>query len=262
MVGMGTPDPTKSAGRHELGRATWTEVDRATAGVLLVPVGSCEQHGPHLPMDTDTTVATAVAHAVATARDDVWVAPPVAYGSSGEHQTFPGTLSIGTAALTTMLVELARSALPPAPSPPASGSSAGPDLAARWDRVVFVNGHGGNREAVVAAVDVLVGEGRAVSAWSPRIPGGDAHAGRTETSLLLAIDPDVVGDGRPVGVTTPIERLLPQLREGGVAAVSEHGVLGDATGASAEEGMAILADLVSDLTSLLSPGPGPRAGAS
>lgn len=258
MVGMGTPDPTKSAGRHELGRATWTEVDRTTARVLLVPVGSCEQHGPHLPMDTDTTLATAVAQAVAATRDDVWVAPPVAYGSSGEHQAFPGTLSIGTAALTTVLVELARSALPP----PGSGSSPDPDLAARWDHVVFVNGHGGNLEAVGAAVDLLVGEGRAVSAWSPQVPGGDAHAGRTETSLLLAIDPDVVGDGRPVGVTTPLERLLPRLRDGGVAAVSEDGVLGDATGASAEEGMAILADLVTDLASRLSPGPAPRPGAS
>ncbi len=79
--------------------------------VLLVPVGSTEQHGPHLPLDVDTLIATAVCRGAAERLGrGVLVAPPVAYGASGEHEGFPGTLSIGTEALTVVLVELARSA--------------------------------------------------------------------------------------------------------------------------------------------------------
>lgn len=203
--------------------------------VLLVPLGSCEQHGPHLPLDTDTRIAVAVAHAAAQGRDDVLVAPAVAYGSSGEHQSFAGTLSIGTEALRAVLVELGRSAFP------------GPAGEAPYRSLVFVNGHGGNHAAVAEALEVLAGERRPVRAWWPRVPQGDAHAGRTETSLLLALDPSVVGDERPVGATASIAELLPQLRAGGVAGVSPLGVLGDATGASAREGEAVLAGLVADL---------------
>ena len=216
------------------GRATWTEVAAGRPSVLLVPVGSCEQHGPHLPLDTDTRIACEVARQVAATRPAVVVAPAVAYGASGEHQSFAGTLSIGTEALTTVLVELGRSAFPTdGPRP--------------FTAVVFVNGHGGNLFAVQRAVEVLSGEGRPVVSWAPAVPGGDAHAGRTETSLLLAIAPDVVHDARPVGATEPLALLIGELRSGGVRAVSDNGVLGDATGASADEGEMALAALVDDL---------------
>lgn len=232
------PDPTAPVPAEtapiELGSATWPIIAERADAVLLVPLGSCEQHGPHLPLDTDTRIATAVAAAVATRRDDVVVAPPVAYGASGEHQDFAGTLSIGAEALTTLLVELGRSAFP----------SAEP----RHASMAFVNGHGGNSWAVDRAVEVLAGEGRPVSAWSPRIPAGDAHAGRTETSLLLAIAPDAVRPARPVGNTAPLEDLIESMRSGGVAAVSRNGVLGDPTGASAAEGRELLRRLVDDLS--------------
>lgn len=97
--------------------------------MLIVPVGSTEQHGPHLPLDTDTRIAAAVSHALVEHLDDAspgdWVvAPPVHYGASGEHEGFPGTVSIGTAALRSLLLEYGRSAL-------------------SWaSRLVFVNGHG------------------------------------------------------------------------------------------------------------------------
>ncbi len=89
---------------------TWTEV--AAAGghcLLVVPVGSFEQHGPHLPLDTDTRIAVAIAEAVADL-PYVVVAAPLAYGASGEHAGFAGTLSIGTEVLAEVLVELVRSA--------------------------------------------------------------------------------------------------------------------------------------------------------
>ena len=212
-----------------LGESTWPEVDERGPSVVAVPLGSVEQHGPHLPLDTDTRIATALVDALAAARPDVAGAPPVAYGASGEHAGFPGTLSIGTEALTAVLVELGRSA----------DAFAG---------VVFVNGHGGNLEAVRRASALLVDEGRRVLAWAPSVPDGDAHAGRTETSLLLALDPGCVRlDRAEPGATAPLAELIGDLRSGGVAAVAPNGVLGDPTGASADEGAALLAAITADL---------------
>lgn len=201
--------------------------------MLCVPLGSCEQHGPHLPLSTDTVIAAAVAERAAARCEAVVVAPTLAITASGEHAGFPGTLSIGTEALTTVLVELVRSA-------------------DHFVHVVLVNGHGGNHEAVTRAVERSRHDGRRVSAWWPRVPGADAHAGRTETSLMLALAPHLVRlDRAEPGVTTPIGDLLDGLRAGGVAAVSPNGVLGDPTGASAAEGEALLEVLVADLADLL-----------
>jgi mycofactocin precursor peptide peptidase len=208
-----------------LGERTWTEVERAT---VLVPVGSLEQHGPHLPLDTDARIAAAVARRAAD--PSMLLAPPLAYGASGEHQGFAGTLSIGHAALRAVLVEVGRSA----------GAWAA--------RLVFVNGHGGNLPTVAEAAVQLRAEGRDV-AWSGCVvPGGDAHAGRTETSLLLALDPSLVRlDAAEAGNTAPLPELMPVLTRGGVLAASPNGVLGDPRGASAAEGEALLATLVENL---------------
>jgi creatinine amidohydrolase len=211
-----------------LGAAAWPDLERTGPLVLIVPLGATEQHGPHLPLETDTLIAVAVAEAVGAARDDVAVAPALPYGSSGEHAGFPGTLSLGQEALELALVELVRSA-------------------DRFDAVVLASWHGGNAEPLARAVARLRAEGRRVVAWDPRPGAADLHAGRTETSLVLALAPERVGPARPVGVVEPLEVLLPQLRARGVRAVSPNGVLGDATGAGPEEGRAIFARLVDDL---------------
>lgn len=208
----------------------WPEVAaRAPATVLAVPVGSTEQHGRHLPLGTDSVVAVALAERLAAARPDILVAPGLPYGSAGEHAAFPGTLSIGAAALELVLVELVRSA----------DAFAG---------VVLVSGHGGNAAPLAAAVGALRSEGRAVLGWSPRVRGGDAHAGRIETSLLLALSPAAVRlDLAEPGDVRPLASVMRELRRGGVAAVSPNGVLGDPAGASAQEGQRLLADLATDL---------------
>jgi creatinine amidohydrolase len=181
-----------------LSSRTWTELAADRSPLVCVPVGSCEQHGPHLPLDTDTVIAEALATALAERRPDVVVGPTLAVTASGEHAAFPGTLSIGTAVLTDVLVELARSA----------DWSAG---------LVLVNGHGGNRHAVDAAVGTIVDEGRAVLAWWPAVPDGDAHAGVTETSLMLALAPAAVeapfdqgGDASARSPERPETALLPR----------------------------------------------------
>jgi mycofactocin precursor peptide peptidase len=223
-----------------LGDATWPEVDKiarrddpgvAPAPIVLVPVGSTEQHGPHLPTATDTIIAEELAGRAVHRTDGLMIGPTIAVSASGEHQGFAGTLSIGVEVMVAMIVELVRSA--------------------EWAAgVVLVNGHGGNHDAITRAVETLTAERRAVLAWSPSWPqrrdGGpaDLHAGRIETSMMLAIDPGLVRLERAVaGPDTSID----ELRERGVRSVSPTGVLGDPDGASGGEGERFIAAFVDDL---------------
>jgi len=193
--------------------------------LLAVPVGATEQHGPHLPLTTDTDIAVALVERLPGAV----AAPPLCFGSSGEHAGFYGTLSIGQAATQRVLIELGRSACE------------------SYEHVLFVSTHGGNAAPVARAVEYLRFEGRDARAWSPRF-GGDAHAGRTETSLMLALDPARVRlDLAEPGCTADLVTLMPRLRREGVRAVSPNGVLGDPAGASAEEGRELLERAAAEL---------------
>ena len=212
-----------------------------------MPTGSCEQHGPHLPLDTDTLIAEALADALAARRSDALVSPSIAIGASGEHRSFPGTLSIGTAALCDVAVELARSALAERPASLRAGSvpSAEPET---FTAVLFVNGHGGNIEALARAVELLRSECRAAAAWHARVRGGDPHAGRTETSLLLHLHPERVRmDLAEPGSEARFSEIAEVLRTRGLAAVTPNGVLGDPTGATAAEGATVFTALADDL---------------
>jgi mycofactocin precursor peptide peptidase len=214
--------------------ATWTEVDRFARRAVLVPLGSLEQHGPHLPLDTDTRIAVAVARGAAAARGGVALAPPIAFGASGEHDAFPGTLSIGTRALAEVLFELGR------------------DASRHWDALLLVNGHGGNRDAVSDAVARLRGEGRRCAAFPASPASGDAHAGRSETAILLHLDPDVVHlELAQAGERRPLSALMDRLRREGVRPVSPNGVLGDPRGATAAEGGRLLVELIAGCTAAL-----------
>ncbi len=217
-----------------LGHSTWTEHWKPTRRPLLVvPVGACEQHGPHLPLDTDIRIAKALAERLADKFDEgeLLVTPPLTITASGEHASFPGTLSIGAEVMEQVIIELVRSA----------DWSAG---------VVLVNGHGGNRLPVERAVRVLQAEQRPVFAWWPTIPGGDAHAGDSETSIMLALVPDLVHmDRAEAGNTEPLADLLDEMLAGGVRAVSTNGVLGDPRHASASRGRNLLTRLSIDLVS-------------
>jgi creatinine amidohydrolase len=216
-----------------LADATWPEA-AGDSRLLVVPIGSVEQHGPHLPLGTDTRIAVALAAALAARRTDIVVGPAIPYGASGEHEGFAGTISVGCDALASFALELVRSA------------------SATYGRVLFLNAHGGNAQTLERLAVRAQHEGRDVRVWTPRIPDGDLHAGRVETSLLLALHPSAVRVNRiSAGPTAPLAEIWPQLRTGGVVVVSPNGVLGDPTQASAQEGRALHAQLVEDLDSFV-----------
>ena len=198
--------------------------------ILVVPIGSCEQHGPHLPIGTDSIVAEALCDAIATDNVRVVIGPTLTVTSSGEHAGFPGTLSVGSPVTSSMVVELVRSA----------------DWASS---VVLVNGHGGNVAAVQDAVETLRAEARNVTEWWPRVADGDAHAGNVETSIMLHLAEHLVNmELAEVGNTRPLGEIAGALRSNGLRAVSPNGVLGDPRTATARAGSALMDQLVQQLT--------------
>jgi mycofactocin system creatininase family protein len=240
-IGAVGAEGTVGAG-FTLSTARWPEVEAGPRRLLVVPVGSLEQHGAHLPLDTDTRIATAVAVRACTGRPGVALAPPIAIGASGEHADFPGTLSIGSVALSTLLVELGRHA------------------SLHWPAMLLVNGHGGNAAAIRDALKLLADEGRQCRVWHAGLRPAvlatqepllvpDAHAGRVETSMMLALAPDDVRlDAASAGQTRPLREIMTELSARGVRHVSPNGVLGDPMGASAAEGERLLGLLVDDLS--------------
>ena len=222
------------------------EIAEADGSVLLVPVGSIEQHGSHLPVATDTILVDAMVHgATERAGEDVpvLVTPPVWTGFSPHHLSFGGTLSLDFEDLRAVLEDVARTAI---------GNG--------FDAVCFVNGHGGNA-ALVDAVVSTVGIGTdaeilgttyfslatdEVSAVRDSERGGMAHGGEYETSLMLHLRPDLVADADQRDGTLWDEHYEwggGDLLDGGPLSVyrpfdsySESGAIGAPELASAEKG--------------------------
>lgn len=217
--------------------------------VLVIPLGSTEQHGPHLPLDTDTQITLALVDTLSQRKpDDVSVGPTIPLGSSGEHLGFAGTLSLTHQTLGGLIRDIVHSA---------SG----------WRAVYFVSAHGGNALVVLPVVHELRQHGFRVDAWFPtqatfqnaahrwEVDGDarglydpDLHAGRTETSIMLALNPEAVRlDLARVGQTERSTRVVELLQTQGVHAVSTNGVLGDPSGASYEEGCLLLGAMADEL---------------
>ena len=209
-----------------------------TPPIVLLALGSWEQHGAHLPFDTDTVIIEAVVDAAIRSVDpentQFSVVPTIGVTASDEHNGFAGTLSIGTQALSDAVVSIARSA--------------------SWARgICIVNGHGGNADALKLVHSALDYENIRHSIWSlPYYEGADMHAGHTETSLMLHLAPDTVRmDLAEVGAIGDSEILIERMRTGGMQAVSPNGIVGDPTNATAAHGATVLKFYTDHLTRLL-----------
>lgn len=204
---------------------TWPE-STETARIVVVPLGSWEQHGPHLPLDTDTVIIDAVvsgALELVASSDRFMASPTLAITASDEHAGFPGGLSMGTEATSDALVSIGRSS--------------------SWsDGLCFVNGHGGNAPALSSAASALTHEGIRHSVWSlPPYSGADLHAGLTETSLMLHIAPESVRLNQiKSGFDGEGAEVIERIRRTGVKSVTPNGILGDPTGATAAHGAEVL----------------------
>ena len=201
--------------------------------IVVLPLGSYEQHGPHLPLDTDTRIIEATV-SVAMSRMDgrhFLVAPAIPITASDEHASFPGTLSIGTQSMASAIASLLRSAW--------------------WTRgVCIVNGHGGNVDALNEAVRATRDAMPRCTVWSPPVlQRGDLHAGHVETSLMLHIDSSSVrmASAEPGTEVDDPTTMIAAMRTGGVAAVAANGVIGDPRHATAEHGSAYLDAYASSL---------------
>ena len=208
------------------------------SGIVLLPLGAWEQHGLHLPLHTDTVIIEEVVNeAMAlcpTIAQRFVVAPTLSITASDEHAGFSGTLSSGTEALVSTVVAICRSA--------------------SWATgVCIVNGHGGNADALKLITSALQHENISHHVWSlPPYKGGDMHAGHTETSVLLHIAPHLVDMTRAEqGATGAASELIASMRNGGVAAVSPNGIIGDATTATAEHGAAVMVLYAQSLADVL-----------
>ena len=195
--------------------------------IVLLPLGAWEQHGPHLPFDTDTIIIdSVVARALQDSKvhtNSFVIAPTIAISASDEHAGFSGTLSTGTEALVQSVVAICRSA--------------------SWAHgVCIVNGHGGNADALERISSALTYEKIQYSIWSlPSYDGADMHAGHTETSVMLHVAPDTVHTDRiERGTIGDASDLVAQMRTSGVAGVAANGVLGDPTTATKEHGIAVM----------------------
>jgi creatinine amidohydrolase len=225
---------------------TFPEVSRRLqeTSILCLPLGAIEQHGLHLPLDTDVVVAEELTHRIVARWGDeldLWQLPTVSVSLSREHDWAPGTLSLSIQTFVALMRDLARDIVRALPA----------------RNLAIVNGHGGNR----GVLDNLIHELRGDFALNACVlhpfdlsgveaEHGDVHGGKSETSVMLVLDPQRVRrDLIPSGGT-------PQATEGIAALVFDRGasfpwrtddprlavdgVIGDARGATPELGQAII----------------------
>ena len=233
---------------------TWPEVGEALAtgwDTVVVAAGSIEQHGPHLPLVTDTLIGEGLIAATVARLDRAFQGPTIAIGCSEHHMAFPGTITLSKENFKAVVKDYAQS------------------LARHGFRLVcFIPSHGGNFGPLLEAVGELggrVGESRVVAfgdlngflevMYESQRPfdvtpaRAGAHAGNAETALVLDLKPELVlADRAEEGFVGDFDRAAQELvfREG-LQALTANGILGDARGAEAEQGRACLDALADHL---------------
>jgi creatinine amidohydrolase len=216
--------------------ATSTDEASRKATIAVLPVGSFEQHGDHLPLITDTIVASLIAQGVADTYN-LRLLPPITISCSHEHEAFAGTVSISAATLMTVIDDI-RTSL-------ARGGV---------ERLVLINGHGGNHVLANVAQQANVSGPRVLlypekddwvaardQAGLESTFGGDMHGGEIETSILLHAHPDLVRDSFRTADHQAADR--PDLLVTGLRGYTDTGIIGSPSLATAAKGRAVLDSL-------------------
>ncbi len=248
-----------SAGSRSLGDLTFPEVSRCLqeTSILCLPIGAIEQHGAHLPLNTDVIVAEELTRRIIARWGDeldLWRLPTVSIGLSREHDWAPGTLSLTIQNFVALLRDLARDIVRALPA----------------RNLVIVNGHGGNRGVLDVLIRELSGDfalnacvihpfdlsKAATPAGSP-----DVHGGKSETSVMLVLAPHLVRREMiaPVGTPPDDEAIAALIFDRGVSfpwrtddpRLTASGVIGDAHAATPELGQAIIDSVVEETRGVL-----------
>jgi len=258
--------PKSEPWRYE--KLTWPEINQAIEAkkVVLVPIGSTEQHGPHLPLDVDVVCPTGVAHAAARLiPDEVLVMPPIVHGYTGHVMDFPGTINIHWEHFIKFVMDVGKS------------------LAYHgFKKIVLLNGHGSNvpnLDLAARRINLETDAECVASSWwmmlsvdknfmpswrQSKFPGGCAHACELETSVYLYLDEDNVRKDRiedgeiAFHVTHPSDFQWVDLFSAGpgaaiswTASYSDSGVLGQATLATKEKGERAVKEAAGQLARLV-----------
>jgi len=231
-----------------LGELAWPEVERAVEDgrrMLILPTGSMEQHGPHLPLLTDSLIAEALADRMCS-RLPALVAPTVFLGCSDHHMSFPGSITTRPEDFVGGLVAMIQSLVPAGFTDVVIFSGHGgniPHLLGARDRLSDAAREGGGRLAVIGSTEGFARcfTRQLASAGLSSVPYPHAEAG--ETSLVAAIRPDLVRWSalEPGYLEHP---QLADLLAGDLRELTGNGILGSPEGASPQIGELLLADLV------------------
>jgi creatinine amidohydrolase len=231
-----------------IGELTTQDISRALkkSSILCLPIGSIEQHGPHLPLNTDVVLAEEYARRIVARWGealDLWQLPTLAVSLAREHEWAPGTLSLSVAGMTALLHDLGREIARALPA----------------RNLAIVNGHGGNRGILEAlAQDLRADCGLNVCVLHPAVWTGietnaaipEIHGGKNETSLMLAIAPNLVRLDKIADLKSPpnAEAVRQTILDPAVTwpwasndkRIADQGITGDAQAASAEYGVQLL----------------------
>jgi creatinine amidohydrolase len=237
-----------SADRRSLGELTFVEVSQRLqqTSILLLPLGAIEQHGAHLPLSTDLIIAEEFSRRMIARWGeafDLWQLPSMALGLSREHDWAPGTLSLSIENFAALLRNLAREIARALPA----------------RNLVIVNGHGGNRGVLDNLMHELTGDfGLNTCTIHPFDLGGadsqanevDVHGGKSETSVMLVVAPDLVRQAMIKAAAAPpdAQQAAALIFDRGASfpwrtddkRLAANGVIGDAQAATAELGQAII----------------------
>jgi creatinine amidohydrolase len=250
------PHPVRS---RLIGELTYLDVSKVVgeSSVLCLPIGSIEQHGPHLPLNTDVVLAGEFTRRIVARWGetlDLWQLPTLAISLAREHEWAPGTLSLSIQGMTALMRDLGREI---ARSLPARN-------------LAIVNGHGGNRGILEAvAQDLRADFGLNVcilhpAAWAEVAPNAavpEIHGGKNETSMMLAIAPQLVRRDKIAQLQKPptTDAIHKSILDPAVSwpwttddnRIADMGVIGDAQAASAEFGQRLLDRVVENAESVL-----------